>query len=413
MLCEQLWPDKVGQVEVEKISGGMNNRIAGITVGVRLPAQSDGASDTPAPTSFFSLLKSPAKMLTQLKRFFQPGIREPEPTVPESAQPMQSILRIPRDPDRHSVKDQAAIFRFAQVLSTHFEVPTEVHVDSTCNNILSTPFLIQHRIPGTCLEELYGTLNHQQKMSVALHIGKVVYELSKHYYSFPGVFDPYSVSENNSGKGVRIFKTEIDEDKVPSTLATRQTPLEVLQSKFQDWKTLGADPDYPDEEEWLPFSKLVQIAQEQHIEHSTWSPENKFFVNHGDLYPRNIIARIVNDHKVEIMGIVDWDLLNFAPAVIAFQPPYWLWKSDQQGEEQAELSQFWSEERYNAITFEEKQIRAVFEARAGIEVTKYADNDATVLANKIWDWAHNGIMGNDVIDLADEVVKRWEVGRPE
>lgn len=112
---------------------------------------------------------------------------------------MQYIFRIPGDSDRHSVKDQAVVFRFAQGLSIRFEVPTNVHVDSTCDNVLGTPFLIQHRIPGTCLEELYGTLSHQQKMSVTLHIGKVVYELSQHYYSFPGVVDPDSISVNSNG----------------------------------------------------------------------------------------------------------------------------------------------------------------------------------------------------------------------
>lgn len=104
------------------------------------------------------------------------------------------------------------------------------------------------------------------------------------------------------------------------------------------FKTLGADPDYPDEEEWLPFSRLVQIAHQQQMEHSTWSPKKKFYVNHGDLHPRNVIARIVNNRKVELTSIVDWGLLNFAPAVVAFQPPYWLWKYDQRGEDQAELS---------------------------------------------------------------------------
>lgn len=405
LLCEQLWPEKVGEIRVEKISGGMNNRIVGITVGVSLPIESNKPSNDSTARGFFSFLRSAAQMLTELKRFFRRTISESD-----IAQPMQYVLRIPRDPDRHSVKTQAAVFRFAQGLSTRFEVPTEVHVDSNCDNVLGTPFLIQHRIPGTCLEELYGTLNHQQKMNVALHIGKIVGELSKHHHSLPGVIDPYSVSENNDGKEIRILKTEIDEDKVPSIPATRQTPLEILQSKFQEWKTLGANPDYPDEEEWLPFSKLVQIAQEQQIEHSTWSPEEKFYVNHGDLYPRNIIARIVNDHHVEITGIVDWDLLNFAPAVIAFEPPYWLWKSHQQGDDRPELSQFLPKDRYEATTFEKRQIRAVFEARAGIEVAKYANNPATVMANKIWEWAHNGIVGNEVIDLAEEVVERWETG---
>ncbi|KAE9990255.1 hypothetical protein EG327_001638 [Venturia inaequalis] len=400
LLCKQLWPDRVGQVHIANIAGGMYNRVVGITVG---PIKSDKPSDDSASTYFFSFLQKSVKTVLGWKRFLQSAITEP---IPET---LQYILRIPRDPERYSVEKQAAIFRFAQGLSTWFEVPTEVHVDGTYDNALGTPFLIQHRIPGTCLEEMYATLNHQQMISVALYIGRVFYELSKHHSSLAGVIDPLSISENSDEKKIRILKTEIDADTVPSTPATRQTPLEVLQSKFQDWKSLGADPDYPDEEEWLPFSKMVQMAQEQQAEHSTWSPQDRFYLNHGDLYPRNIMARIVNNNEVEMTGIVDWDLLNFAPAVIAFQPPYWLWKFDGRGEDR----QFWSEERYNAVSIEDKQIRTAFEAQAGLEVTKYGNNAASIMANKIWEWAHNGIVGNHVIDLAEEVVGRWEAGKEE
>lgn len=49
---------------------------------------------------------------------------------------------------------------------------------------------------------------------------------------------------------------------------------------------------------------------------------------------------------------------------------------------------------------------AVFEARARLEVTNYANNPAAVMANKIWEWARDGIAGYDVIDLAEEVVSR-------
>ncbi|QDS75819.1 hypothetical protein FKW77_000529 [Venturia effusa] len=407
MLCEKLWPKNVGQFEVERLSGGMNNRIVGITVGASSSTEGTQTLQETMTTDLFSFMKIPMKVLASLKRLFTRPITEPKSETPSR---LQYVLRIPRDPDRHNVKDQAAIFRFAQSLSTQFEVPTEVHVDSTCDNVLGKPFLMQHRISGTCLEELYGTLNHQQKMSVALRIGKVVYELSKHYSAFTGVIDPVSISGENDEKGIRILKTEVDEDRIPSISATRQTPLQVLQSKFQEWKQLGADADFPNEKEWLPFSKLVQIAKKQQDEHYTWSPENRFYLNHGDLYPRNIIARIVNDYKVEITGIVDWDFLNFAPAIVAFEPPYWLWKSNQRAENQAGNSEFWSNERYDAITLEEKQIRAVFEARAGNEVTKFSNNPSTVVANKIWEWARYGIAGNHEVQLADEVVERWNGG---
>jgi Phosphotransferase enzyme family len=44
-------------------------------------------------------------------------------------------------------------------------------------------------------------------------------------------------------------------------------------------------------------------------------------LEHADFYPRNILVDIIDDDRVEITGILDWDLAHIAPPVLALTIP--------------------------------------------------------------------------------------------
>jgi aminoglycoside phosphotransferase (APT) family kinase protein len=417
VLCESLWPEHVGNITVEKMHGGSFNRIIGINIEVDSPAKPNWNAEVAASGLFFQFLKTAKDIMTYLK-IIQSTVLETRETTR-----LQYILRIPRQQENHNIRYQADLFEFANRLSDSFAVPTAIHIDTTSDNPLSSPYIIQNRISGTCLAELWSELNQQHKMSLGTQMGKLFYEISKHQYSAAGIIDPASVS-NKDTDSIRIFEHEYkrrvkcepletgglnwkevtENPKVPAS--GRRTALEILRANFQKWKEWKCDPEYPDEE-IEPYTKLFRVATEQQDDYSTWSPERRFYIAHNDLYPRNIMARIINDHKVEVTGILDWDLVTITPAVIAFQPPWWLWKHEKYLALQENYHPLAIREPkyYAASTFEEQQIRAAFETRAGFEVTKYACNPNSHLAKMLWQWSINGI-GNSGLLLSIEVVEQ-------
>jgi hypothetical protein len=119
------------------------------------------------------------------------------------------------------------------------------------------------------------------------------------------------------------------------------------------------------------------------------------------------MTRIINDHKVKATGILDCGLATMAPAVIAFQPPWWLWKHEKYLALQENYHPLAIREPgyYAASTFEEQQIRAAFEIRAGFEVTKYTCNPNSHLAKILWQQSIDGI-GNLGLLPSIEVVEQ-------
>lgn len=412
-LCEQLWPDENSAIKVERLRGGSYNRIVGITI----HPEPTVVSEPPKTSStFFQLLKSPSKLFAKLKAFVRPAV--------DHRAPVHYILRCPREnEDQNNIVREIALFRLADNSLPSFTVPTAIKFDTSSDNLLGAPFVISKRLPGANLDNLWPDLNHQQKLSLAVQIGKVYNELSRSPFKFVGMVDPASVSnDKNKQKDIRVFEPQFNRRvKVENewkdvtenlrTLAPRQTPLEVLRSRFQKWKVWDFNPNFSDGES-IPYTKLARIVEEQQTQHSTWAPERCFYLAHNDLYPRNIMARIVNDHQVEVTGILDWDLATIAPAVVAFQPPWWLWKNElYQADESNWSGAIRAPEDYNTVTPKEKQIREAFEARAGFKVTEFINNPDSHLAKKLWRWACGGFPENEQIELARDVVNSWEAGK--
>ncbi|KAE9990254.1 hypothetical protein EG327_001637 [Venturia inaequalis] len=368
-LCNSLWPGY--EVMLEDLAGGGYNRIIGITTTTEGSLESDNRSDASPSDPLSRLLKKTKRWLTGLKRIVRqtvPKLQYAPPVVKENT--VQYILRVPHQTDLVDLQHQTALFEFANRLSKSWDVPTAKYLENTSNNPLGVPFVVQSRIPGMNLDQLWDSLNQQQRISLGGEIGKVFFDISKHSVIAPGIIDPTSITEK-SGTKIRVFEhgyekvVKIDgghqklmfNEHVPAT--RRWSVLDVLRSRFENWKAVNSHTLYPDIE---PYTKLTQIAEE--IE-SSWSPDHRFFLSHNDFYPRNIMAWVQSDSQVRITGVVDWDLVDIAPAVVAFQPPWWVWKYDQYWDEIHDSTPVVrGPEHYEAVTVEEKQIRAAFEKSA-------------------------------------------------
>ncbi|QDS75817.1 hypothetical protein FKW77_000508 [Venturia effusa] len=420
-LCESLWPEKTGKMVAEKIVGGAFNRIVGLTIGVEAPVQSVSEPEVPISGPILRILNKPKQWLARLKRMVVKANGSGPETIQKEA-PLQYILRIPRDAQGVNLEHQAGVCDCANELSSSWAAPTTVRIDTSCNNALGLPYIIQTRIPGTNCDDLWDELNHQQKMSLGTQVGKVFCDMSRHSYPVPGTINaPFSGTDTrNIGIVEHEYQRTVVADGISEqvtenqqTPATRgKTALGILRSRFQKWKICNADPEYPDIET-TPYTRLARIADEQQRDDRNWCPEYRFYVAHNDIHPRNIMARIINDHKVEVTGVVDWDCATIAPAVVAFQPPWWLWKHDQYYADLVGGSLGIIEpDRYAALTTEEKQIRAAFEARAGFEVTRHTSDPNSHLARRLWNWSSHGVPYS-MFELAWEVVEKKEASWPD
>jgi hypothetical protein len=414
-LCESLWPHRKGQINVQRLSGGSYHRIIGISI---IPIK---APDTKLQTSMLKkilqLLQWPKKLPAYLWHFIRPTAGSLES---KAAPSHEYILRTPRDPDNRNLAQEAAILRFAKGLSASFAVPSDVRIDTTPDNPLGRPYAIQERIPGITLNDLWKDLNQQQKISLASQVGTFFQELSQHTYTAAGTIDPTSVTEEGSPCDIRIFEFEFtrpvriepgvftEVTKNPRTIATPQTTLEVLQSRYEVRRVWDRHPDYPDTDS-LPYRKLKEIVAEQQLRSSLWSPEDRFYVAHNDFFPRNIMARVLNDSKAEITGILDWDLTTIAPAVVAFQPPWWLWKYEQYEADDEEPYQIRDADHYAAVTEEEKEIRDAFEVAAGEELLAPMNAMESCAARNLWQWAESRVDSNEEFGLINEMMEKWEM----
>jgi hypothetical protein len=71
----------------------------------------------------------------------------------------------------------AALGRFLQRRLT-FLLPIVVYLDNSGDsNPLGRPYVIQHRLAGSSLGEIFPSLNHSQKMMVALDMARLTREL--------------------------------------------------------------------------------------------------------------------------------------------------------------------------------------------------------------------------------------------
>lgn len=343
-LRDLLWPGR--DVIVEDLAGGGYNRIIGITITIKEISEPDTQSDDSLWESICKLLKRSKRCLTKFKPVLRPAIPKIKPDLPHMRNnTAEYILRVPHQTQLVNLQHQAALFEFANRLSASWEVPTAKYLDNTSNNPLRMPFVVQNRVPGMNLDQLWDNLNQQQKISLGKEIGKVFRDISKHSVFVPGTIDPTSITEK-SGTKLRVFEhvygrvVKVDggiqklilNEHVP---ATRRWPvLDVHRSRFESWKVVNRHPLYPD---IGPYTKLTRIAEE--IE-SSWSLDHRFFISHNDFYPRNIMAWVHSESEARITGVVYWDLVDIAPAVVAFQPPWWVWKYDQYWDEHDNTQSF-------------------------------------------------------------------------
>lgn len=190
-LCLEVFPlAKPEHLKIERMRGGSHNRIIGITI-----------SD------------------------------------PQSGNEEKYILRVPRMSFDDSIELQAATLKFVAE-RCKFPVPLIHSHDPTKNNPLESTYMIQHRLPGICLYDVWLTLNLIQKKSMVEQMAKIIVEMFNITNPNAGVVSPTNTS--SSCPQLVQFEDEYPDNRqnLPSK---PQTTVEFLLERCQEWRAKDHD----------------------------------------------------------------------------------------------------------------------------------------------------------------------------
>ena len=329
------------------------------------------------------------------------------------------ILRVPRWGQGETERVVATL----DYLSRKSLIPVAdvVAKDFSNENPLGSPYVIQHRIPGSDLEVLWNDLTHAQRCMIARQVGLAVRSLL-------ALESPVAGHIHTSGRGTQITESqtvipfdlksadgdlfkEPEQQDAGAVGVPRQTEstLGFFKSQIGRWRAVDVARNAPAVDEmvglWDGMLKVIEEMDDLGLFQSL-----THCLCHVDLYPRNIMANIQPDASIQITGILDWDEAVVAPQFVTCDPPAWLWGFDDDHVPQRDLPA-WPYEKPGAndvpASLENRELKRVFEEHAGGEYGRFAFEEPFRLCRGLFRVALFGLTSNENYEAAERIVVDW------
>ncbi|KAF2831610.1 hypothetical protein CC86DRAFT_283194, partial [Ophiobolus disseminans] len=277
------------EVQVEEIGEGSYNRVYGLTIPVRPPPSNPGTIRV---------------------------LRTGQNTE-------QFVLRIPINREEMGEDVAEEISReiaTLRVVNTRLQIETPrlIQYSTRAENILGKPYVIQTRLRGRSLFDLWESLNNDQLASAIHQITGIVEHITGFGRGWTSC-GPQVLSKFPNP----VFVAPTTWSAPLTTPTVFQMPIEWMVEQSVRWMAYEQAEEV--DEYQLIWSELVKIARS--LDREGWLGRD-FKLMHNDLYARSIMAVVVNDRTVEITGVLDWDRACFAPESVALRAPYWAWSKD-------------------------------------------------------------------------------------
>jgi aminoglycoside phosphotransferase (APT) family kinase protein len=242
------------------------------------------------------------------------------------------ILRIPLDETEFSesneITDQVAVLRFLHQHS--LPVPQVWTYDVTADNAIGSRYVLQTRMPGAPLSDIYDDLSTEEKRQIVDQWVDLLVKIESIKFPTAGrlvAATPSKPCANSTLQGIEIIgfgtsQFEGDHNAVETNPAT--SLVELLFSQFEAWKQHDVNPSIDRGTSTL-WAQIIEIAKEMDSLQLLGSVnDNENVLYHWDLASRNILVeqRLGN---WEITAVLDWDGALSVPPVLARKPPIWLW----------------------------------------------------------------------------------------
>lgn len=378
-LCRQLWPE-AHSVELERIPGGVGNRIVAATVSGRPRLQFLGPR-----------LK---RICAKLVKLIGPKDKRPEGKTSSPLPYGSFILRIPREPeepDESTIPYDTAAVAYAAG-RFNFPVPKIVKVELGVDNPIASPFVIQTRIEGVPLDELWHELSHQQRLSVAKLVGKILTEFTWNPSPAPGTVDP---GDEQCRKLLALNPTVHPQPTNTSESAEAVQIPALIRDRLHSWMYNHAQG-----RPYYPYAALADLVREDNL-----GPNPNYLFRHGDFYPRNIMAKVVDEETVKITGIIDWDAAEWAPSFVAIEAPCWLWKWDDYASGDLEDDKLRIDAAIEPDKVEDKELKLAFEGAVPEEYLQVAYLKDVEVLRWVWFIAKEGLRTGTHWQMAREAIE--------
>ncbi|KAF2682001.1 hypothetical protein K458DRAFT_456465 [Lentithecium fluviatile CBS 122367] len=382
-LCEAQFG--LQNITVERMTGGSFNRIIGVTV---------------APTQ-------PKKWTSHWLRSVFPYCLSGRVKKKDS----KHILRIPRsdvDLGACGMEYDVAVLRFVRS-RVKFAVPDITSFDFTSTNVLGSPYMMQSRLPGQNLQQLWKGLSHPQRVSTLRSIVDITSQLHSLTSSFAGTIRPSKTLEDLHSLEVievekfRITCPVLSTERLPATPPNApQTTFEFLMETWERHAGFEKGVDTFLMPVWYKLRRIIIALHELGFLPDT----DKFHFCHSDLYARNILAETPDDATVKINGVIDWDaqLSYFGPKFVAYRAPFWLWHSDQPSSDAEREESLAATE---PGTEQDRQMKKLFEELAGEEWVCYAFTPEYVIARRLLYFVQLTMRSTQDFEEAHNIVRDW------
>lgn len=331
------------------------------------------------------------------------------------------ILRIPRFDASQVDADVAALLfvkRLPEIGHSHgiptIPAPEVIAFDETENNALESSFMVQKRLRGQPLIDVYPQLGHEQPLRVARDLGHVYRRMLAVSSTQAGRL---VLPDGNRSLDAEIHVTSWDpgasiiskSERKPRTSAayrsgrSEESVLELLKRTFQEQKAeLG---------KMLPndtfrphlIDQFCKMVSEMDAAGYFKEMDGHFAFSHLDLEPRNILVNQESPPDRQIIsGILDWDSAVLAPAFMSCAPPMWIWGWQEDEDEDERLA---NEE---PATPGQKELKTVFETAAGPQYVRCAYHPAYRLARRLVRFAVHGIRSSEDVKEAESILGEWQ-----
>ncbi|KAI1338475.1 kinase-like domain-containing protein [Xylariaceae sp. FL0016] len=323
--------------------------------------------------------------------------------------PGEYILRVPRMEDYKNILHEVNMLRFLENKIT-IDVPTVMHFDASAGdkNPLNSPYILQRRVPGTCLLDSWEDLNHSQRLCICLDMARLCKQLMSITNTSGGTPDLELGKTVNGTYNTRDVRFPGDPRGYFRSLKP-QSPMDTLCDRLHRWIK-----KWPICYGTSPYAGALEIVKYMQATNQTFGTDaSLFYLNHGDLHPRNIMIEMPSKSTAFVTGILDWDDAQYAPAVVSFSPPSWLWVSgywqNEDDEEFLEEEELWEAAAKEPTDEEAAEIKALFDKMMGGQYLRYAYSPDVRLALKIWRATYDTISATWVDDDLLRMHKEWKL----
>lgn len=270
----------------------------------------------------------------------------------DSREVQDYILRVPREvydeSSRYETFNQVAILQYASQLDS-IPTATVFAYDTTTNNALGSQYVLQERLPGKPMCDIFENATLGEKLQVIILVAELVAKLDAATLPHPGQIIGKGLPDASSTPLVPLKEPNIVGYQVcpgqDLPLPENQQLIPVLTDFLKARNEVDG--------EWMTprYEKLQTMALQMQKGGLIRKADNENVVWLWDLAPQNILLRRTDgstenikpfanktvdgstppvqadfkDPKWEITGVIDWDEVLSVPRIFARKPPSWLW----------------------------------------------------------------------------------------